>query len=294
MHELLTHFVELRKTGDVQSVTQAGQLNPLRTGEGTATTTADSEEPLRSASSTPAGVPRLRDHWRRTPGIAGTDDAAALFDRIVVEALATRGGPDRQRAGHPGPLRAVFKGVASNHLAGVAPAQIRARVDPARQAFRAGAEPANVIPGQCEGTRRAVLRLPGDRLAAKDAGAPFAPALCFFGVRDPDVDYIFRDLFAEGERLGIVRECGPAFSAPRRTASATGSDCRRRRRVWALLGDPRTPTCSSAVTAREWHRGPAGVPWYLPGPDRCDDDAAKVWLEALVASDHYVEDVWAG
>ncbi|MGU3649823.1 hypothetical protein [Mycolicibacterium sp. A43C] len=25
-----------------------------------------------------------------------------------------------------------------------------------------------------------------------------------------------------------------------------------------------------------------------------DDDRARDWLEALVASDHYVEDVWAG
>ena len=33
-----------------------------------------------------------------------------------------------------------------------------------------------------------------DRLAAQQAGEPFAPALCFFGVRDPAVDYIFREL----------------------------------------------------------------------------------------------------
>ncbi len=83
----------------------------------------------------------------------------------------------------------------------------------------------------------------GDRLAAKQAGEPYAPALCFFGVRDPDVDYIFREQFEEGEKLGIVR-MRPAFSRASQNGvryvqdriAADADD------VWDLLGDPAKDT----------------------------------------------------
>jgi cytochrome P450/NADPH-cytochrome P450 reductase len=66
--------------------------------------------------------------------------------------------------------------------------------------------------------------------------------------------------------------------------------------VWALLGDPTKNThvfvcgdggrMAPAVRAafRDIYRARTGA----------DDAEAKAWLEGLVASDHYVEDVWAG
>lgn len=137
----------------------------------------------------------------------------------------------------------------------------------------------------------------GDRLAAKQAGEPFSPALCFFGVRDPDVDYIFREAFEEGERQGIVR-MRPAFSrAPvdgvkyvQDRIAADADD------VWELLGDPAKNThvfiCGDGGRMAPAVR--AAFRAIYSARTGADDAAAKEWLEALVASDHYVEDVWAG
>jgi cytochrome P450 / NADPH-cytochrome P450 reductase len=193
----------------------------------------------------------------------------------------------------------LFKGVASNHLAGIAPgAQVRARIDPARQAFRAGAVPERNVILVSAGTGVAPFcGFLGDRLAAKQAGEPYSPALCFFGVRDPDVDYIFRGQFEAAEGEGIVK-MRPAFSrAPengvRNVQDRIAADADD---VWDLLGDPDKNThifvcgdggrMAPAVRAafREIYTARTGA----------DDAAAKSWLEGLVESDHYVEDVWAG
>ena len=67
---------------------------------------------------------------------------------------------------------------------------IRARVDQAREAFRAGADPErNMILVSAGSGVAPFCGFLGDRLAAREAGAPYSPALRFFGVRDADVDY---------------------------------------------------------------------------------------------------------
>jgi cytochrome P450/NADPH-cytochrome P450 reductase len=198
------------------------------------------------------------------------------------------------RSGH-----GLFKGVASNFLATVQPGQvIRARVDPARQAFRAGADPAKNVILVSAGTGVApFLGFLGDRLAAQQAGAPVEPALCFFGVRDPEVDYIFRDRFEQAEAIGIV-QMRPAFSrAPeggiRYVQDRIAADADE---VWSLLGDPDKDThvyvCGDGARMAPAVRG-SFVDIYQARTG-ADDDQARAWLNGLIESDHYVEDVWAG
>jgi cytochrome P450 / NADPH-cytochrome P450 reductase len=189
--------------------------------------------------------------------------------------------------------------VASNHLADIgAGAQIRARVDPARQAFRAGANPEKNVILVSAGTGVAPFcGFLGDRLAAKQAGTAYSPALCFFGVRDPDVDYIFRQQFEQAEELGIVR-MRPAFSrAPQNGVryvqdriTADADD------VWELLRDPAKDThiyvCGDgAKMAPAVRQAFLDIYSARTGSDESD---ARDWLIGLVESDHYVEDVWAG
>ena len=198
------------------------------------------------------------------------------------------------RSGH-----GSFKGVASNFLATVQPGQlIRARVDPARQAFRAGADPAKNVILVSAGTGVApFLGFLGDRLAAQRAGAPVEPALCFFGVRDPEVDYIFRGRFEQAEAIGIV-QMRPAFSrAPQdgvryvQDRIAVDADD-----VWNLLGDPARDThvyvCGDGARMAPAVRG-SFLDIYRARTG-ADDVAARDWLNGLIESDHYVEDVWAG
>lgn len=301
VHELLTHFVELRKPVTHNQLRKLANSNPCAPERERLQQLADSEEPcalsvIECLQEFPAcaitGAELLELLEPMTPRHYSIGSSSKRSPREVALIVSVLDTPARSGQG-------VFKGVASNHLAGVTPGtQIRARVDPARQAFRAGAEPQKSVILVSAGTGVAPFcGFLGDRLAAKDAGEPFAPALCFFGVRDPDVDYIFRDLFEEGQRLGIVR-MRPAFSrAPqdgvRYVQDRIAADADD---VWALLGDPATDT--HVYICGDGARMAPAVRHSFLGIYRdrtgADEDTAKDWLEALVASDHYVEDVWAG
>ena len=301
VRELLTHFVELRKPATRSQLRSLAAVNPCTPERLKLEELAESDgpcvlSPLECLHQFPAcaltGAELLELLEPMTPrhySIASSSRLSAREVAVIVSVLDTEA-----RSG-----LGLFKGVASNHLAAIAPgAEIRARIDPARRAFRAGADPEKNVILVSAGTGVAPFcGFLGDRLAAKQADEPFSSALCFFGVRDPDVDYIFRDEFEEGERQGIVR-MRPAFSRASQDGvryvqdriAADADD------VWELLGDPAKNThvfvcgdggrMAPAVRAafRDIYRARTGS----------DDAAAKDWLEGLVASDHYVEDVWAG
>lgn len=301
VRELLTHFVELRKPATQSQLRRLAAANPcvpekLRLEELAASDEPCLLSPLECLQEFPAcaltGAELLELLEPMTPrhySIASSSRLSPKEVALIVSVLDTTA-----RSG-----RGLFKGVASNHLADIAPgASIRARVDQARQAFRAGAEPERNVILVSAGTGVAPFcGFLGDRLAAKQSGAPFSPALCFFGVRDPDVDYIFREMFEDAERQGIVT-MRPAFSrAPengvRYVQDRIAADADL---VWDLIGDPAKNNhvfvcgdggrMAPAVRAafRDIYRARTGA----------DEDAARDWLEGLVASDHYVEDVWAG
>lgn len=134
----------------------------------------------------------------------------------------------------------------------------------------------------------------GDRVHLAATGRELAPALCFFGARHRDVDYLFRDELAAAEAAGVV-SMRPAFSraAPEAVQyvqdriEADGPD------VWRLLvagghvhvcGDGRgmAPAVRAAFCG-VWRTATGG-----------STAAAREWLDELIAQDRYVEDVWAG
>jgi cytochrome P450/NADPH-cytochrome P450 reductase len=301
VRELLTHFVELRKPATQSQLRRLAAANPCLPEKQRLEELAASDEPcllspLECLQEFPAcaltGADLLELLEPMTPRHYSIASSSRLSPKEVALIVSVLDTPARSGRG-------LFKGVASNHLADIAPgARIRARVDQARQAFRAGAEPEKNVILISAGTGVAPFcGFLGDRLAAKQSGLPFSRALCFFGVRDPEVDYIFRDQFEDAERQGIVA-MRPAFSrAPqngvRYVQDRIAADADE---VWELIGDPAKDThvficgdggrMAPAVRAafRDIYRARTGA----------DEDAARAWLEGLVASDHYVEDVWAG
>ncbi len=121
-------------------------------------------------------------------------------------------------------------------------------------------------------------------------------ALCFFGVRHPDVDYLFRDEAEDAERLGIVR-MRPAFSRAgdevRYVQDRIAADADE---VWDMLGNPDNDThvyvCGDGARMAPAVRG--AFQDIYRSRTGADDDAARAWLAGLVSTDRYVEDVWAG
>ncbi|OBH41977.1 bifunctional cytochrome P450/NADPH--P450 reductase [Mycobacterium mantenii] len=299
--ELLTHFVELRKpvtSSQLRSLAAANsnpeerqRLNELAEApDGCPLSVFECLDEYPACVLTGAELLELLDPM--VPRHYSIASSSMLSPRTVGLVVSVLDAP--ARSGH-----GLFKGVASNYLATVQPGQvIRARVDPARQAFRAGADPAKNVILVSAGTGVApFLGFLGDRLAAQRAGAPVEPALCFFGVRDPEVDYIFRDRFEQAEAIGIV-QMRPAFSrAPqdgvRYVQDRIAADADE---VWNLLGDPAKDThvyvCGDGARMAPAVRG-SFLDIYRARTG-AGGDQARDWLNGLIESDHYVEDVWAG
>ncbi|OBH51036.1 cytochrome P450 [Mycobacterium sp. E2479] len=299
--ELLTHFVELRKP------VTSSQLRSLAAANSNPAERQRLTELAENPNGCPLSVLECLDEYPAcvltgaellelldpmVPRHYSIASSSMLSPRTVGLIVSVLDAP--ARSGH-----GLFKGVASNYLATVQPGQvIRARVDPARQAFRAGADPAKNVILVSAGTGVApFLGFLGDRLAVQGAGAPVEPALCFFGVRDPEVDYIFRDRFEQAEAIGIVR-MRPAFSrAPqdgvRYVQDRIAADADE---VWNLLGDPDKDThvyvCGDGARMAPAVRG-SFLDIYRTRTG-ADDDRARDWLNGLIESDNYVEDVWAG
>lgn len=301
VRELLTHFVELQKPVTSSQLRKLAAANSDPAERQRLTELADDPDgcPLSvmecldeypACVLTGAELLELLDPM--VPRHYSIASSSLLSPRTVGLIVSVLEAPARSGRG-------TFKGVASNYLATVQPGQlIRARVDPARQAFRAGADPAKNVILVSAGTGVAPFcGFLGDRLAAKNAGAPVQPALCFFGVRDPEVDYIFRDQFEQAEGIGIV-QMRPAFSrAPqdgvRYVQDRIAADADD---VWNLLGDPgkdaHVYVCGDGARMAPAVRG-SFLDIYRARTG-ADEGQARDWLNGLIESDHYVEDVWAG
>jgi cytochrome P450/NADPH-cytochrome P450 reductase len=301
VRELLTHFVELRKPASRNQLRRLASSNPCVPERERLEELAAAEDPctlspleclleFRACALTGAELLELLEPM--TPRHYSIASSSRLTPGLVALVVSVLDAPAPSGYG-------LFQGVASNHLAAIAPGtQIRARVDSARQAFRAGADPAKNVILVSAGTGVAPFRgFLGDRLAAKQDGEPYLPALCFFGIRDPDVDYIFRDQFeaAEGEGIVLMR---PAFSRAsqggvRYVQDRIAADADE---VWDLLGDPAKDThvyiCGDGAKM-----APAVRKSFLDiyrAHTGADESQGRDWLIGLVESDHYVEDVWAG
>jgi cytochrome P450/NADPH-cytochrome P450 reductase len=301
VRELLTHFVELRKPATRSQLRRLAASNPCQPERERLEELAEASDPcvlspleclleFRACTITDAEVLELLEPM--TPRHYSIASSSRLSPRIVELVVSVLGAP--ARSGH-----GLFQGVASNHLASMAPGTpIRARVDPARQAFRAGADPAKNVILVSAGTGVAPFcGFLGDRLAAKQDGEPYSAALCFFGIRDPDVDYIFRQDFEAGEELGIVR-MRPAFSRAsqdgvRYVQDRIAADADE---VWDLLGDP-TKDTHVYVCGDGGKMAPAVRQAFIDiyrAHTGDDESKARDWLIGLVEADRYVEDVWAG
>lgn len=301
VRELLTHFVELRKPATRSQLRRLAASNPCQPERERLEELAESSDPcalspleclreFQSCALTGAELLELLEPM--TPRHYSIASSSRLTPGLVALVVSVLDAP--ARSGH-----GLFQGVASNHLAALSPGtQIRARVDAARQAFRAGADPAKNVILVSAGTGVAPFRgFLGDRLAARQEGAPYSPALCFFGVRDPDVDYIFREQFEAAEEMGIVR-MRPAFSRAsqggvRYVQDRIAADADD---VWDLLGDPEKDThvyvCGDGARMAPAVRQ-AFIDIYCARTGETQSQA-RDWLIGLVESDNYVEDVWAG
>ncbi|WP_419730888.1 bifunctional cytochrome P450/NADPH--P450 reductase [Lichenicola sp.] len=97
-------------------------------------------------------------------------------------------------------------GIASSYLARLpVGARLSVAVRQSQAAFHPPADPATPLIMVCAGSGIAPFRgFLQERAIRKAAGGTVGPALLFFGITDPDVDYLYRDELAAWEAQGLV------------------------------------------------------------------------------------------
>ncbi|MGW3116572.1 bifunctional cytochrome P450/NADPH--P450 reductase [Streptomyces sp. NPDC001107] len=186
--------------------------------------------------------------------------------------------------------KGVYRGTGSGYLVTVAPGEtILARVQPCREVFRLDhSAPVIMI---AAGTGLAPFRgAVADRTAALATGAELAPALCYFGCDAPDADFLHAEELRTAESAGAV-SIRPAFSTAgtfvQHRIAAEADE------VWQLLGaGARVYVCGDGSKMAPGVREAFRTLFRKHTPD-ADESAAERWLDGLVGSGRYVEDVYA-
>ncbi|MFF1823416.1 bifunctional cytochrome P450/NADPH--P450 reductase [Kribbella sp. NPDC058245] len=290
IRQLLTHFTELQNPATAAQVAILAESNPCPPER-------HALEALSPEDVAGRSVLDLLEEYRAC-GLSAADFLELLLPiqprhySISSSSISSPGEVELIVGVLSGPAtsgRGTFRGISSYYLAEIEPGdQIRARVEPAREAFRAPAADVPVIMVGA-GTGIAPFRgFIGDRLAR---GGEQAEALCFFGARHPEVDYVHRDEFEAAERAGAV-SMRPAFSRAdgqyvQDRIRADGND------VWRLLDQgARIYVCGDGRGMAPAVRA-AFIAIYQEQTG-ADLAAADAWLQDLLSTDRYLEDVWAG
>lgn len=125
----------------------------------------------------------------------------------VTLTIAVVDAPALSGSGH-------YVGVASGMLAEAQPGdRLSVAVRPSNARFHPPSDPKVPMVLICAGSGIAPFRgFLQERALQKQGGQEVGPSVLFFGVDAADVDFLYREEFAEWERLGVV-EVLPAFSA---------------------------------------------------------------------------------
>ncbi|MDM0115178.1 cytochrome P450 [Variovorax sp. J22R133] len=228
-------------------------------------------------------LPSLRPRQYSISSSPLANEAEASLTIAVVDAPALSG-------------QGTFEGVASSYLARLeAGDRVSVAVRPSQTGFHLPADPRTPIVMVCAGTGVAPFRgFLQERAAQKAAGREVGRALLFFGVNDPQVDYLYRDQFAGWEAAGVV-EMRPAF-----TDRPDGDVKFVQHRVWRDQDDVRALFLEGAqfyVCGDGKHMAPAVRETFIrmyQGATQCDDATAQAWADRMEHErGRYVSDVFA-
>ncbi|MFF8828829.1 cytochrome P450 [Streptomyces sp. NPDC015131] len=287
VRELLTHLVDLGHRPGAAALARLAELVPC---------------PPEAAAlrATPPGTATLPELAETYPALGGALTWPVLLEvlepmRPRTYSVSSSPAVDPRHADLM--VSAAAPGTGSAYLAALRPGDtVLAGVRPCREAFRVvhGDEPLIMV---AAGTGLAPFRgVVADRRALLDGGArELGPALLYFGCDAPDADYLHARELRAAEAGGAV-SLRPAFSeAPvdgaRFVQHRIAADAAE---LWPLLRrGARVYVCGDATRMAPGVRDAFRALYAQHAPD-AGDEAARVWLDRLVADGRYVEDVYGG
>ena len=250
-----------------------------------------------SISSSPLGSPPVA---AAATGFAIPSDADV--DRLsCLTASLTYDVYESPSLAHP--ATQTFNGVASSYLASLAPgARLRCFVRRTNIPFRLPADPKTPVIMVAAGTGIAPMRaFLQDRAAiasarAGGAEANLGPAVLYYGCRDAEEDFLYREELAEWERQGVVK-VHTAFS--QKAASAGDKTGHVDARIWedreelrglCVDGGARILVCGSAAKLGR-STAETCLRIYREAHPEETKEQAEGWLMRM-KEDRYVSDVF--
>ncbi|MEU6777381.1 cytochrome P450 [Streptomyces sp. NPDC046759] len=294
VRQLLTHHVELQERLTARRLAVLAEANPCPperaalaalTGDDPRTLVelAEDHPALRGGLDWPLLLDLLTPLRPRHYSVSSSPAVDARHVDLMVSVLDA---PARSGRGR-------YRGTGSGHLASLeAGDTVHARIQPCREAFRI--DPSAPVVMVAAGTGLAPFRgAVADRAAVRAAGDRLPPALLYFGCDAPDADFLHAGELRAAEAAGAV-SLRPAFSAAPEDGAAFVQHriAAEAAEVWELLqSGARVYVCGDgsrmAPGVREAFR--ALYREHTAG----SDEAARRWLDSLVADGRYVEDVYA-
>jgi NADPH-ferrihemoprotein reductase len=184
-------------------------------------------------------------------------------------------------------------GVASSYLSRLSvPASLPFFIR--KSTLRLPADPGNAVVMVGPGTGLAPFRgFLQHRRALRSAGAALGPALLFFGCRDPEKDYIYREELEAARDDGVLTLLSTAFSR------VSNKKCYVQHRLLeercAVFGALQSAggtlfVCGDAKNmAKDVHKAVHDIAIRCNG---CTGTEAEAWVAELQHSGRYVQDVW--
>lgn len=190
-----------------------------------------------------------------------------------------------------------FYGVATNYMASLQPGEkLRCFVRPTNAGFHLSANPEIPVIMMATGTGIAPMRGFIQERAAIKAGARqrLGPAILYFGVRDHERDYIYRDELAAWEQDGVVevrmafsKNC-PAGQDPQRVPDRLWKDRDEVRQLF--MDGAKIFVCGSASGLGRSSADMCMKIWREKQPEKTQEDAEK-WLREQ-REERFVADVF--
>jgi cytochrome P450/NADPH-cytochrome P450 reductase len=224
----------------------------------------------------------------------GTDPKTAKGEDVPVMASITYDvhiAPARSGNGR------IFRGVASNYLAASDPgSKIRCFVRPSNTSFHLPEDVTKPIIMVAAGTGIAPMRgFIQERACLAEVGErQLGPALLYYGCRDSERDFLYKDQLAEWEKLGAVT-MRPTFSrkgpegTPKYVYQRMWDD---REELAALFreGGAKIFVCGSANKLARSVAETVMKIWLERNPDKTEKEAEE-WLDSI-REERYVTDVF--
>lgn len=188
-----------------------------------------------------------------------------------------------------------FKGTCSNYLAGLKPGdKFQAVVREPTANFRLPDDPAQPIIMVGPGTGIAPFRgFLQKRDKLQQGGAKLGEAMLFFGCRQPDHDYLYRDELEDYGHRGVA-SVYTAFS--RQEGSRTYVQdliAHKADKVWSLIeGGARIYICGDGARMEPDVR--KALTSIYAEKTGCSQNEAATWIEGMIEQERYLLDVWVG